>query len=294
MALGALAGAMLLWSGSFIAMKLALAEFHPALAVFARMLGSVFLLAPFAPRVARSLAHAGRDRRLFAILVLCEPCLYFIFEAYALKYTSASQAGVVTSLSPLLVGVGAFFILKERLSAFAWTGVFLAVSGVIWLTLAGEETTAAPNALLGNTLEFCAMLMACVYTLCVRKLMRYPPFFIAAVQAFGGTLFFGIIFAGTGFPLPERIPSLQALASLAFLSVVTILAYGLYNIGVARLSAARAAAWLNLIPALTLIMGIVFLGESLSAVQGLAIAPILAGVLLSLFGKTRPPLDESI
>ncbi len=314
MALGALAGAMLLWSGTFIAMKVVLTVFHPVFMVFVRMLGSVILLLPFLRHWARTVPYTKGDWRIFAILVLCEPCLYFVFEGYALQNTTASQAGIVTSLLPLLVGVGAFFVLKERLPRRAWAGFFLAMGGVVWLTLAGDSTASdifwekiqainaiilgpasapagviprsAPNALLGNSLEFCAMIMACGYTLCVRKLMRYPPFFISAAQAVAGMVFFGIMLAVMGFPLPAEIPSLYPLLALGFLSVATIVAYGLYNIGVARLSAGRAAAWINLIPALTLGMGILFLGESLNLLQSLAILPILAGVALSLSGKS--------
>ena len=286
MALGALAGAMFLWSGTFIAMKVTLAVFHPVFMVFIRMLGSVLLLTPFLRHWARTAPYKKGDWRIFAILVLSEPCLYFVFEGYALQNTTASQAGIVTSLLPLLVGVGAFFILKERLSPIAWAGFFLAVGGVIWLTLAGDNTESAPNALLGNMLEFCAMIMACGYTLCVRKLMRYPPFLISAAQAIAGMVFFGILFVLMGFPLPDALPSLYPILALAFLSMATIVAYGLYNIGVARLSAGQAAAWINLIPALTMLMGILFLGESLTLMQSLAVLPILAGVTLSLFGKS--------
>lgn len=285
MALGALAGAMLLWSGTFIAMKVALVVFHPVFMVFVRMAGSVFLLSPFLWRMARSAPYSRGDWRIFALLVLSEPCLYFMFEAYALKNTTASQAGIITSLLPLLVGVGAFFILKERLPLSAWAGFFLAISGVVWLTLAGENTESAPNALLGNALEFCAMVMACSYTLCVRKLMRYPPFLISAAQALAGMVFFGLMLVVMGVPLPREFPPPAPLLALGFLSIATIVAYGLYNIGVARLSAGRAAAWTNLIPALTLIMGILFLGDSLNLMQSIAILPILAGVALSLLGR---------
>ena len=197
----------------------------------------------------------------------------------------------MTSLLPLLVGVSAFFFLKERLSPAAWAGFFLAVGGVVWLTLAGSEDVSAPDALLGNSLEFCAMLMACNYTLCVRKLMHYPPFFLSAMQAIAGMLFFGVVFACMGFPLPESAPTIYPLLSLLFLAVVTIIAYGFYNIGVARLSAGQAAAWTNLIPALTLFMGIVFLGESLNFLQSLAIPLILTGVALSQLGKYSSPKE---
>jgi drug/metabolite transporter (DMT)-like permease len=280
-ALAALAGAVLLWSGTFIAMKLVLEVFHPVFMIFARMCGSVLLLFPFLRAWSRKTPYAGGDWRIIALMVICEPCLYFMFEGYALRYTTASQAGLVTSLMPLMVGVGAFLFLGERLSLRAWLGFFLAVGGVALLSFTGESDESAPNALLGNGLELCAMLMGTVYTLCVRKLAGYPPFFICAMQAGAGALFFGLMIVVTGAPLPEALPPLTPLLALVFLCFSTVLAYGLYNTGVARLSAARAAAWINLIPALTLFMGITFLGESLTQVQALAVLPILGGVLLT-------------
>lgn len=280
-ALCALAGAMMLWSGTFIAMKLVLAVFHPVFMVFVRMLASAILLLPLIRHWLNRTPYSRGEWRVIALLVISEPCLYFLFEGYALRYTTASQAGLITSLLPLLVGISAFFVLKERLAAKAWAGFFLAVLGVAVLTLAGENSEAAPNALLGNSLEFLAMLMACVYTLCVRKLVGYPPFFITAMQAGAGAIFFGSMLLVLDVPLPDALPSAVPLLALAFLSLSTIVAYGLYNIGIARLSAAQAAAWTNLIPVLTLIMGIVLLGETLSPVQAVAVVPILAGVVLS-------------
>lgn len=281
MALGALAGAMFLWSGTFIAMKVALTAFHPVFMIFVRMVGSVLLLSPFLMRWARGTPYRQGDWRIIALMVFSEPCLYFMFEAYALRYTTASQAGIITSLLPLLVGVGAFFFLKERLGAKAWLGFALAVAGVAALTLFGEDSAQAPNALLGNALEFGAMLMACIYTLCVRKLAGYQPFFISAMQSFAGMVFFGLMFALMGGPLPDSAPGAGPLLALVFLAFATLVAYGMYNFGVARLSAGRAAAWINLIPVLTLFLGIMLLDERLTLAQALAVIPIIGGVVLS-------------
>lgn len=281
MALGALAGAMFLWSGTFIAMKVALNYFHPVFMVFVRMIGSVLLLSPFLLTWARGTPYRRGDWRIIGLMVLAEPCLYFMFEAYALRYTTASQAGIITSLLPLLVGVGAFFFLKEKLGLKAWLGFALAVGGVTTLTVFSENSEQAPNALLGNSLELCAMLMACIYTLCVRKLAGYQPFFISAMQSAAGVFFFGLMIVLLSAPLPSSLPPVEAVAALGFLAFSTLVAYGMYNFGIARLSAGQAAAWINLIPVITLFMGMLLLNESLTLVQGLAVIPIILGVILS-------------
>lgn len=281
MALCALAGAMFLWSGTFIAMKVVLTAFHPVFMVFVRMSVSTLLLLPFVRFWLRRTPYAPGDWRFIALLVICEPCLYFLFEGYALRYTSASQAGLVTALLPVLVGVSAYFALGERLSPKAWGGCALSVGGVALLTLTGDNSEFAPNAMLGNFLEFMAVLMACVYTLCVRRLKGYPPFFITAMQSMAGVVFFAAMCFVADAPLPDSMPPAITLFSLGFLAFSTIVAYGLYNFGIARLSASQAASWINLIPALTLFLGITLLGERLGPVQALAVLPIIGGVFLS-------------
>lgn len=290
-ALAALAGAMFLWSGAFIAMKVALVAFHPIYIVFIRMLVSALLLAPFIRGWGRKSRYAGGDWLIIALMVISEPCLFFLFEGYALLYTSASQASMVFALMPLAVAVFAWLCFKEHLGKAAWGGFFLALGGVVWLTLAGEYSESASNPLLGNSLEFCAMLLATAYTLCARRLRGYPPFFLVAMQASAGAVFFGTLVLFMPHVIPDAYPFLP-LASLLTLCSITCAAYGLYNLGIARLSASRAAAWMNAIPCLTLLMGFVFLGETLSLAQYCSLLPIAAGLILSQAGKDKRPMTR--
>ena len=110
-----LLGAIVLWSASFVAMKFAIAEFGPILTVFLRMILAAAVLIFFLPPMAKKQKYQKGDWWLLLLLALCEPCLYFIFESYALTYTTASEAGMVTSLQPIIVAVAAFYFLKEQL-----------------------------------------------------------------------------------------------------------------------------------------------------------------------------------
>ena len=77
-----------------------------------------------------------------SLLALCEPCFYFVFEGYAMIYTTASQAGMVVAALPLAVVVAAWLLLGERPHRRVWIGFVLAVVGVVWLS-AGSEATEA-------------------------------------------------------------------------------------------------------------------------------------------------------
>jgi drug/metabolite transporter (DMT)-like permease len=272
--------AMAIWGSSFIALKLAFAELPPLWVIFGRMaLGSlVFLLAW---RWRGRVQYRSGDWVYLLGLAACEPCLYFLFEAMALQNTSAAQAGMITALLPLLVAVGAFAFLGERIGRITLTGFLLALGGAVWLSLAGSADEHAANPLLGNFYELLAMLCATAYTLLLKHLSaRYSAFILTAMQALIGTLFF-LPLAVLAAPFPEAI-SAQGVGALLYLGVVvTVGAYGLYNFGVSRLPANQASAFTNLIPLFTLLFAVLLLGERLNGMQMLAAALVFGGVALS-------------
>lgn len=279
--------AMAIWGSSFIALKLAFAELPPLWVIFGRMaLGSlVFLLAW---RWRGRLQYRAGDWKYLLGLAACEPCLYFIFEALALQHTSAAQAGMIAALLPLLVAVGAFAFLHERIGRTTQGGFLLALGGAVWLSLAGSADEHAANPLLGNFYELLAMLCATGYTLLLKLLSeRYSVFMLTAMQAFIGALFF-LPLAVLDAPFPQAI-SAQGVGAVAYLGVVvTVGAYGLYNFGVSRLPASQASGFINLIPLFTLLFAMLLLGERLNATQVLAAGLVFGGVALSQWRGAAP------
>jgi drug/metabolite transporter (DMT)-like permease len=314
----AVLAAALLWGGSFAAMRVALQVLNPWSLMWIRMAVGLTLLAPFAagrlPRDLRTSYRKG-DWKLLALLVASEPCLYFLLESNALRFTTSSQAGVIVAAAPLLVALGAKLFLGERMNAAVVAGLALSIAGVGALTLLGAPSGGAAarpaNAPLGNALETGAMIAAAAYTLSISRLgRRYPPWSLTALQLGSGALFFlpGLAFlvrdGWRGFPWakpdllvgakPGLLPDATAAAAgampvspwvlvgaLAFLgSFVTLAAFGCYNWGLSRLPAARASLFLNLIPVTAVLLGWALLGEALSAGQALAAAAVIGGVLL--------------
>ncbi|QEY61841.1 DMT family transporter [Metapseudomonas lalkuanensis] len=286
-AIACLVLAMALWGSSFIALKLAFQEVAPHWVIFARMaLGSLIFLAAWRWRGA--LDYRPGDWKYLLGLAACEPCLYFIFEALALQHTSASQAGMITALLPLLVAVGAYALLHERITRGTMAGFLLAVVGAVWLSLASESNGHAPQPLLGNFYEFLAMLCATGYTLLLKHLSsRYSAFFLTAMQAFIGSVFF-LPLASITSPVPESVSAFGIGAMIYLGTVVTVGAYGLYNFGVSRLPASQATGFINLIPVFTLIFAWGLLGERLTGVQLLAAGLVFVGVALSQWKSSAP------
>ena len=274
--------ATVLWGGAYIAMKFALQSFHPISMIFFRLFIASCISLPFLPLLKRNQTYTKGDWRIFLVLVLCEPCLYFLFEGYALRYTSASQAGMLVATFPVFVGVFAFFLLKEKISRIGWVGCFIAICGAVWLSMGAVADEHAPQPLLGNFLQVCAMLFAALYAICVRRLSKnYNAFFITAVQAWGGTLFFFPTLFMPGLGVPFDAPLVGWLGVLYLGLGVSLGAYGLYNFSITRMPVPKASMYRNLIPVFTLFFGMVILGERLTLVQWLASALVLGGVIIS-------------
>ncbi|MDD3814939.1 MAG: DMT family transporter, partial [Desulfocapsaceae bacterium] len=194
--------AMFLWGSSFVAMKLAFQDYHPMVVIFGRMSVASIAFFCFLPRF-RTIHIRRQDRHLFAVMALSEPCLYFFFEALALQNTSASQASLITAMLPLLITIASVCLLSERSSKQTLTGLFLAMGGAIILSLGGSATEQAPAPLLGNFYEFMSMICATIYTITVKRLTAfYPAFYLTAVQAWIGALFFAPFLALPQVPLP--------------------------------------------------------------------------------------------
>ncbi len=285
---------VVLWASSFIALKIVLQICDPNFVLLGRMAIATVCALPFYKQLSMAGYRKG-DGYLMVGLGLCEPCLYFLFESRALMLTTTGQAGMITALMPVMVALGAWVMFKERMTRQGILGFALALVGVGALTLGAEVTETAPNPALGNFYEFMAMVMATGYVLILKKLSsRYTPLFLTTVQSVSGALFFGLLFWISPIPFPSDL-SAQGWGLIAYLGIfVSLGAYFCYNYSVSRMPASKAAAFINLIPVVTLFMGWLFLGEVLTPLQYGAAALILAGVYLSQKTPSRqtPPSQE--
>jgi drug/metabolite transporter (DMT)-like permease len=277
----ALLAASTLWASSFIALKVAFRHYDPMVVIFGRMFVATLCFAAFRKNF-RSVNYQPGDWKWLLFMAFCEPCCYFVFEAMALQNTQASQAGMIVAMLPLMIAVGARFWLGEIITRRTISGFLLAVVGAVLLSLGAQETDASPHPVLGNVLELMAMVCATGYMLTLKRLcVRYSPWFLTAVQAATGSVFFLPSLFLPGTELPAHFSLEGALMILYLGAGITIGAYGLYNYGVSKIPAHQASAFTNLIPVITLALGWAILGERLTLLQYLASGVVLLGVILS-------------
>lgn len=273
--------AVMLWGGSFAAMRVTLKALSPWTVMWIRMMTSVMIMIPFAGKLRLHGYRAG-DWRLLIPMALLQPCFYFLLESNALRLTTSSQAGVIAASVPLMVSVGAWLFLNEELVRHTLAGLGLAMAGVVVLTLLNNPGGKAANPILGNLMEMGAMICAAANMIIVKQLSRrYSPWALTALQVAAGAIFFlpGVWFL---LQVPATTWTLPVVFSLLFLGgLVTLGAFGLYNWGMSRIAASRASVFINLVPVFAVAIGWGLLGESLSLAQGIAATVVICGVWFS-------------
>jgi len=283
----ALVTAALLWGTSFSTMRTALLVLDTWSVIWLRMVIGLICILPLLPRIFKGAYQKG-DWKILIPTVMLQPCLYFFLESRALMLTTSSQAGIISSFNPLMVTFGAWLFLSEKITWQNWSGLFLSISGVVALTLFEGSQNNASNPVLGNFLELGAMTAAAANMILIKQLSsRYNPWTLTAMQLMAGTIFF---LPGLKFILqaPGDIWTFKLVMTLLFLgSCVSLAAFGLYNWGISKVRASRAASFINLIPVTAIIMGWLLLGESLNLVQWGAAGVVIAGVALGQGRKKK-------
>lgn len=285
MALLVLVNAM--WGGGMIAMKFALVSFSPMQVVFGRVaFACVVYLAVW--RCWHPLPYRPGDWKYLAGLALFEPCLLFLCETYSMRFTTASQGGVIAACFPLCTALAARLFLKEKLARRTLGGMALAVTGVAVASLAAADSAQAARPLLGNLFMLGAVLSSTGYAVCARFVARRYSFVaVSAIQSLGGAAAFLPLACLS--PWPRAVEG-SALAALLYLGLgVGLIVYLLFNFALERLEAGVVALFGNLIPVFTLLFAFTLLGERLTPLQAAGVALTLGGVLIAAWpGRARP------
>ncbi len=271
--------AVLLYGTTLTATKICLNYYSTAQLMSFRMFISALFFLPFIYTVYKNTKVDFKDLKLILLMVLCEPCLYFIFETTALKYTTSGQAGIVSSLEPVLLVIAARIILKERFVKIVYLGLFISIIGSVLLSVSSDVSELAPNPLLGNFLELVAIILTDTCVITTKYLMdKYPPFFLAGLSVIGGLLFFTSlnIFSGGNFNIVMN----ASLFLVIYLGLLTVIAYALYNFAICTLPASKFSPFLFMLPVAAVFFGWFFLGETFNLKQFAACVLVFLGIYI--------------
>ncbi|MFC4161098.1 DMT family transporter [Chitinimonas lacunae] len=275
----------LFWSGNFVLARAMHASIPPMTLSLGRWLVALACLAPFAwPRAWANRAALKASWRRVVALGLIGIAGFNTLVYAALQETSATNGVLMNSFIPILILLLGAVFWGERLVLRQISGVALSFIGVVVILCQGDPVLLARLEFnRGDLLMFLAALDWALYTLVVRGLdpevdrlgllgVIIPIGLLAILPCYGWEVSQGHWVAMT----PGNI--------VTFLYVglfPSVLAYLFYNRGVAEVGAARAGAFIHLMPVFGTVLSIVFLDERFRWFHALGVAAIFGGLLIS-------------
>jgi len=286
---------MIFWSFSFIWFKTANETFHPITIVFIRLATSVVLLTTFLVITKNFMKIRKKDRKLFLMLAVFEPFIYFLGESFGLTYVSATVCSVLIATIPVFATIGAWIFFKEKLKIINYAGIILSFIGVLVFILNSDGTISFN--IKGLALILLAVLSAVGYNLTLSRLVgTYTPVYIVNVQNIIGAVLFLPLFLVLDFrhfiSVPftfEMFRPIIQLAVFASCGAFILFAYSVKNMGITK-----ANVFSNSIPVFTALFSFILLGEKLTFQNIIGMGIVITGLFLSQMNGRKKSIDEAM
>jgi len=271
---------LLLWSGNWIVARAVRADISPGLATAGRLAIVALVLGPFVGRglAAKLRAFSARDWKVMALIGLTGGGLHLALQWLGVHYTTATSATLYLSTAPIFIILLAAPILGERIVPRQWLGVSVSFVGVALIGMQGRFVDPSFN--VGDLCALASMVLWAAFTVFLR--LRRDALgtleFIVLVCLLGMIVLspWVAVEAALGMTLRLSVAGVAAVLYSAFGSL--LLAYAGWSYVVTRLGAARAGVTMHLMPAISVVLAALFLGERPYWYHFAGIALILTGV----------------
>lgn len=286
---------MIFWSFSFIWFKVANEFYRPITIVFIRLVISVIILTTFLILTKKFMKIRKEDRRLFFMLAMFEPFLYFLGESFGLTYVSPTVASVIISTIPVIATIGAWLFFKERLKLINYAGIILSFIGIVVFIL--NKDGSLSFSIKGLALLSFAVIAAVGYNLTLSRLVGYySPVYIVNVQNVLGALFFLPIFLifdlHTFIHAPHTLASFKPIIELSLFAscgAFILFAWSVRNMGISK-----ANVFSNCIPIFTALFSFILMGEKLTFQNITGMVIVIAGLFLSQMSGNKKSIDDAL
>jgi drug/metabolite transporter (DMT)-like permease len=239
-------------------------------------------------------ALTAPTRRLLFLESFLGNFLFSIFMLFGVSMTTAVAAGVVMSSIPAVVALLSWLFLRERISGRSLAGIACAAIGIALFSLQKADPTASATTdtatlwgmnrnLVGNSLVFAAVVCEAAYVVIGKRLTDGlgPKRISAIINLWGFALVTPMgLWAAWHFDFAAVSGSIWAL--LVFYALAASMwTVWLWMTGLKRVPASQAGVFTVMLPISAAAIGVLFMGERLSALQTMAFAIALLGLLLA-------------
>jgi drug/metabolite transporter (DMT)-like permease len=270
----------LIWGMAFVAIRTADFQLNPINLTILRWLiasAGFLALAPFLGKPKQPVRKQHIPRIL--VVSLASVAGYHLSLNYAETIVSAGLAGLLISLGPIFVVVLSALFLKENIGKRLILALAAAMAGAIVLSLSAGLNF---QEIIGPLAVAFSAFMYSVFAVGSKPLVKEYGALPTAIW---------VALIGTAFTLPlirtDFITQMQQLSTITWLSVIylallsTVLANVILYLLIGNRSVSRLSIQLYIVPLVSLIGGIVLLGESLTILTVLGAILMFTGVALA-------------
>jgi drug/metabolite transporter (DMT)-like permease len=247
----------------------------------ARFLIASSILTLLLSRVPPDERRVGRDRWLLAGMALTGVVVFTPTLYLGLRYTTAVNATLINGMGPLITGVLAALLIRERMTAPQLVGAVLGLAGVVALISGGRlRFWRSLQGSVGDLIVLTAVALWALYSILGKRVMERRS--ALSASAFSALLGLPLLLAaaawelaGSGLALKPRI-----ILSLIYIGIAPgVIGLLSWNAGIRRLGASGAMVFYNTLPLYGALLGYFVLGEPLGLSHLLGGALIIGGGL---------------
>jgi drug/metabolite transporter (DMT)-like permease len=274
----------LFWAGNAIVGRLVAGHFPPVTLSVLRWTGAFLIILPFAWNDLKTDWPAIRSKLgVMVVMAICGISCFNTMLYTALEHTTALNALLLQSSTPLFLAGWSLIVLRVSLTPVQLVGILVSLLGVLTIIMHGDLTKLATIEFnIGDLLVILALAIFGLYSALVQKRpVIQQSSFLAFVFGCGALFLLPLLIWELSVrPLPEATSS-NLFALIYVVLFPSTLAYLCYNRGVQLIGPNRSAPFFHLVPVFGSVMAIVFVGESLLLYHVIGYALVLAGIVVA-------------
>lgn len=196
---------------------------------------------------------------------------------------------IIATLTPIVTALLSFVLIHERLHRLQWLGICSSLCGALYLLSNGSLAAILTLSFnIGDVLFFTSQVAWALYSIIVVRIIDdVSPFAIVAWSGLLGSLTTAAGAAYFGhFELPSLLSPLALGSYLFVIFAGGLIAMIFWNKGTGIVGPSQAAVFMNIMPLVGIVCGVLFLDEQLLISQAIGGVLILGGVYLTTQYRT--------
>ena len=284
----------LIWSAGAVLIKYSLNYTTPYTFLFFRFAIVAIIFLPILVNTIRKEKLTLMELANLFLVGTLSTTVTLVLLFWGTKLTSATEAVIINSLSPIFIITGAAIFLKEKVTRWQKIGISLAFLGSLAAIIQPlVQNNISGSSITGNILVLAAAMTWAGFTLIIRKnekAKKFSPISVTSTSFIAGFVTiapFYFLQDPQNRILLGSLVSHQAFPGIIYMAVLgSCIAYFTYNLGYSLIDATKASIFTYLQPVFSVPMAIVFLGDKIDTFIILGAILILTGIFLTEYKFT--------